>query len=95
MHQKPTAVFLVTWILMASVIVLECQDETCRPARAGGTGKEHHIMTFATEEACQAQRARMQRPPLPPVSSPSRAGLSIQQHLTYTCLQKDYTDDTR
>ena len=80
---------VLSWTLLATVTVFECQGTDCRPARVGASRVEHTIGTFTTREACEAQRRALVSTALPTVQSAARPGLTMQQQLTATCMQTD------
>jgi hypothetical protein len=80
---------IVSWTLLATVTVLECQNNACRPARVGAARVEHTVGTFTTREACEVQRRTLASPALPTVQSAARPGLIRQKQLTATCVQND------
>jgi hypothetical protein len=80
---------IVSWTLLATVTVLECQNNACRPARVGASRVEHTMSTFTTREACEAQRRMLVSTALPTVQSTARPGLTRQKQLTATCVQTD------
>jgi hypothetical protein len=80
---------ILSWTLLATVTVLECQDHACRPARVGASRVEHTVGTFPAQEACEAQRRMLVSTALPTVQSTARPGLTRQKQLTATCVQTD------
>ena len=78
-----------SWTLLATVTVLECQNNECRPRRAGASRVEHTVGTFPTQDACEASRRTLTSTALPTVQSAARPNLTIQKQLTATCEQTD------
>jgi hypothetical protein len=79
---------VASWILLATTTVLRCYAEECTVTK-GPAPVPHQVMSFATREACEGQRARLAGVTLPVVSSPSRPDLTIRQQITYVCRQGD------
>jgi hypothetical protein len=81
---------IVSWTLLATVTVLECQDSACRPRRVGASRVEHTVGTFPTKVACEASaRTLLTSTPLPTVQSAARPDLTLKKQLTATCVQTD------
>lgn len=88
MHPWTSHAVLLTWTLLATLTVLECQGTDCRPARPGAPRVQDHVVgTFPSRQACEAQGSDLARTKLPAVTSISRPGITIHQTLTYRCEQ--------
>jgi hypothetical protein len=81
----PTIRHVASWILLATTTVFMCYGEECTVPK-GPVPVPHQVMSFATREACEEQRARLARVEIPVASSPSRPDLRIRQQITtYVC----------
>jgi hypothetical protein len=80
------AVLFLSWTLLATATTFECQHTQCQlsPSSAMVT---HPVMTFPSQNACEAQRQQMDRVPATVVQVPSQPGLTITKQLTYVCVE--------
>ena len=79
------ASWLLPWVLLARVTMLQCQDGQCRAARGAAMPTPMTVMTFKTHQACEAHRQRLEAVQVFEVQSPSRPGLTIRRETTYAC----------